>query len=113
MSALQVNSGDKTVDPGHQLEMLIGEVAPHLKDLLIRPVYQPIIDLNDKVLMVVCEPINKVYVMTTLGLAYIQPLRLLRRTPRLLGHVGISLIESRHMAEITKKLSLLRGKLPG
>lgn len=110
MSALRVNSGDSAVDPGHQLELLIKEITPHLSHLVTRPIRQRIIGLNDEDLMAICEPLNKVYIMTTLGLAYIRPLRLFMRTPRLLGHVGLSLIEPHYLREINEKLNRLRDQ---
>jgi hypothetical protein len=111
MSALHVSSGNNEVDPGHQLIELINEVRPHLSHLITRPIQQHVIGTNDEKLMAICEPINRVYTMTTLGLAYVvRPLFVFKAAPRLLGHVGLSLIDSRHFREIVEKLSALRDQ---
>jgi hypothetical protein len=105
MSALQIGMDNNAVDPGHQLGELVKKVQPHLSHLISRPHQEPIIGLYDEVLMAICEPLDKVYVMTTKGLAYVvHPLLVFTTKPRLMSHTSISLIEEKPRTRIITAL---------
>jgi len=108
MSAIQALMDNNAVDPGHRLEQLVRMLQPHLSHLIIMPRQQPIIDLDDRETTAICHPIDKMYVMTTKGLAYVT------RTffgpkpkPRLMSHVGIALIDERARNRIISALEPL------
>ena len=98
MSALQERLGYKDVDPGHWLIELVRMVQPHLAhlDLVKKPTPEPILDTDGNETMAICRPIDKHYVMTNKGMAYVDRTLFNRKAkPQLMSNHSIALIMSR------------------
>jgi hypothetical protein len=108
MSATQANMDNNVVDPGHQLEELIELIRPHLSHLVNHPpVTHRIIDAhgNETKGFVDDKPINKLYIVTSLGLAKFERMRMnLTKVPHLLGHHILSAITPEDRKAITERL---------
>jgi hypothetical protein len=110
MSALHPHtaSNDSAADPAHQLEKLVKRMMPCMSRIVGYSVKLPILGTYEQRLSAFCEPIGKLYVMTSLGFAKGVRFRGgLTKLPKLLSHLGYSRIDVRDIQDSIKKLEVL------
>ena len=101
MSALQERLGYKDVDHGHWLVELVRMVQPHLSHLVKMPTQESILDTDGNETTAICRHIDRHYVMTNKGMAYVDRTLFARKAmPRLMSHYSIALIMSRAVSGI-------------
>lgn len=112
MSALQERLGYKDVDPGHWLVELVRMVQPHLSHLVKMPTPEPILDTDGNKTTAICRHIDRHYVMTNKGMAYVnRTLHDRKAKPRLMSHHSIALIMSRAVSVITAMEAMLAEQI--